>query len=269
MRPIVIVCLLFTWPLIISAQTTLDTNPENVYSVSANLAKLEKSGYKYYTMDVPGKQCRLYNLDHSPFRTFNLVIPEGYDLYDIQQVSEHLFNSDDLVEIVYISYRYNETETGWWYYTYETSLVNENGEVLLNIPGAGHTEVFDLGEDGKKFLVWIYNYSVYPYIIHTNVYNLPEQSQTTKAISLSEESQLLGNPYPNPTSGNFTVPLNLAIPKGYLNIHNLQGGILRKIEVSGLENNIVVPTDGLGPGTYMINIHATTGVSSSKKLIIN
>ena len=251
------------------AQTTIDPTPDNVFAVSVNIAKLEKSGYKYYSMDVPAKQCRIYNLNNSLFKTFNLVVPEGYDLFDIQQVSEHLFNDDDLVEIVYISYQYNETETGWWYYTYETSIVNENGVVILNVPGAGNTEVFDLGEDGKKFLVWIYDYSVYPYIIHTNVYNLPEQPQTTKASSLAEEPELLGNPYPNPTSVNFSVPLNLSNSGGHLNMHNMQGGLVKRISITGQENNIVLPTDGLAPGTYLINIQTPTDISTAKKIVIN
>ncbi len=253
----------------IHAQTAINSTPDNVYAVSVNVAKLEKSGFKYYSMDVPAKQCRIYNLNYSLFKTFNLVVPEGYDLFDIQQVSEHLFNTDDLVEIAYISYRYNETETGWWYYTYETSIVNENGDVILNVPGAGNTEVFDMGEYGKKLLVWIYDYSVYPYIIHTNVYNLPEQSQTTKSTSLTKDPQLIGDPFPNPTSVSFSVPLNLSNSEGHLNIHNMQGGLVKKINITGNENNINLPTEGLIPGTYLINVQTPTEISAAKKIVIN
>ena len=230
MRSIITTVLIIAFPFLLNAQFPVT---ENVYSVSANVAKLEKSGYKYYTMDIPLKQCRIYNLDHSLFKTFNLTVPEGYDLYDIQQVSEHLFNNDDLVEIVAISYRYNETETGWWYYAYEVSIVNENGNEILNVPGAGHTMVFDMGDDGKKLLVWIYDYSVYPYVIHTNVYDLPESSQTNKSVTISESPEVLGNPFPNPASGNLSIPLNLTGQGGNLHLHDMQGGFIRSIEVTG------------------------------------
>ena len=265
MRSILAIVPIFFFSFCLHAQFTLD----KVYSVSANITKLEKSGYKYYTMDVPLKQCRIYNLDHTLFKTFNLTVPEGYDLFDIQQVSEHLFNDDDLVEIVAISYRYNETETGWWYYTYEISVVNENGHVILNIPGAGHTMVFDLGEEGKKFLVWIYDYSVYPYIIHTNVYDLPDQSQTTKSATISEQPEILGNPFPNPASGNFTIPLNLAVPGGNLNLLNMQGGFIKSFRVTGQEKNIVLPAGDLAPGTYIINLQTPNKISQARKVVID
>jgi len=266
MKTIIITILICSVSFFLHAQPILD----NVYSVSANIAELEKSGYKYYTMDVSLKQCQIYNLDHSVFKTFNLTLPTGYDLYDIQQVSEHLFNDDDLVEIVAISYHYNETETGWWYYTYETIVVNENGQVILKVPGAGHTEVVDLGEDGKKFLVWIYDNSVYPYIIHTNVYDLPEQqSQTTKSEILAVQPELLGNPYPNPASGSFSVPLNHTGPGGNLNLHNMQGGFIRSFNITGQEKNIMLPAEDLAPGTYIINLQSPCKVSRAKKVVIN
>ena len=265
MRLFVVFALVCIFPVFLNAQIMLD----NVYSVSANIAMLEKSGYKYYTMDVPMKQCRIYNPDHSLFKTFNLSVPEGYDLYDIQQVSEHLFNDDDLVEIVAISYRYNETETGWWYYTYETSIVNETGQVILKIPGAGHTMVFDLGEDGKKLLVWIYDYSVYPYIIHTNVYDLPEQSQAMKSATIWDQSEILGSPFPNPASGNFTVPLYLTAPGGNLNLLNMQGGFIKSFRVTGQEKNIVLPAGDLAPGTYIINLQTPGKISQARKVVIN
>jgi hypothetical protein len=62
------------------AQPSLET----VYSVSTNICRLEKAGDKYYAMDLANKQCRVYNLDHSLYRTINLTVPEGYYLFDIQ-----------------------------------------------------------------------------------------------------------------------------------------------------------------------------------------
>ncbi len=65
--------------LLINAQVTL----ENTYNTSATITRLENSGYKYYAMDVAASQCRLYNMNHSIYKTINLSVPGGQYLYDI------------------------------------------------------------------------------------------------------------------------------------------------------------------------------------------
>ncbi|GAI93749.1 unnamed protein product, partial [marine sediment metagenome] len=75
--------LMLTAGMVLFAQPSLET----VYSVSTNICSLEKAGDKYYAMDIANKQCRLYNMDHSLFLTINLTVPEGYYLFDIQQIS--------------------------------------------------------------------------------------------------------------------------------------------------------------------------------------
>ena len=92
---------------------------EKTYSESANICYLESKGQVYFTLDVINKQCLLYTMDHTLIKSISLPTPEGYYLADIQYVSEHLFNSDDLVELVYIYSKYVPT-TGSYYYTFET-----------------------------------------------------------------------------------------------------------------------------------------------------
>ena len=75
---------------------------EMTYTESANICYLESKGQVYFTMDVINKQCLIYTMDHSFYKSIDLPTPEGYYLSDIQYVSENLFNSDDLVELVYI-----------------------------------------------------------------------------------------------------------------------------------------------------------------------
>lgn len=246
-------------------------NLENVYSVSANIIQLEKSGFKYYSMDVPNKQSRIYNMDHSIFKIFNLTVPDGYYLYNIQFVSEYLFNSDDLVELVYTYSKYNETETGYWWYDYETRIVNENGIELLKVPGAGFTDVLETGNNGRKFLVWVYDYSVFPAIIHTNVYSLPDQISSAKALSEDSPFIGIGNPYPNPTKGLFAVPVFLPDPntQGILNLYDIKGNLVKSLPVSGSSEIIKIPSGVLMPGTYMLNLNTGSEQSVNKKVIIN
>src|SRR5210317_1798820 len=69
--------------IFLQAQVTL----EKTYNYSGTLTAIDSNEYKYFVMDVPMKQCRIYNEDHSLFKTINLTVPEGYFLYDIKFVS--------------------------------------------------------------------------------------------------------------------------------------------------------------------------------------
>lgn len=53
---------------------------ETTYSSSATICKLENTGEVYYLMDVLNKQCRIYNMEHSLYKTIALPIPDGYYL---------------------------------------------------------------------------------------------------------------------------------------------------------------------------------------------
>lgn len=249
-----------------NAQISLET----VYSVSANIIELEKSGFKYYTMDILNKQSRIYNMDHSIFKIIDLVVPDGYYLYNVQFVSEHLFNSDDLVELVYIYSMYNEVETGYWWYTYETRIINENGTELLKIPGAGYTDVLDAGDDGRKFLVWIYDYSVLPTITHTNVYSFPDSISSTKSLTGNSGEINLGNPFPNPSSGQISIPVSVPYPNtpGILNLYDINGTLVKSLVVSGSDEILTIPPGTLMPGTYMINFNSGMEQSTPKKVVV-
>ena len=59
----IIICLAIT----VSGQLTL----EQTYNYSVGVVKLETFGYKYFLMDVPNSQCRIYNMDHSLFKSIN------------------------------------------------------------------------------------------------------------------------------------------------------------------------------------------------------
>ena len=85
----------------INAQIAL----EHTYSFSGTLTEIADSEYKYFVQDVPLNQCRIYNEDHTLFKTVNLSIPGGYYLNDTKFVTKHLFNADDYVEVLYLYYK--------------------------------------------------------------------------------------------------------------------------------------------------------------------
>ena len=255
--------LMLTAGMVLFAQPSLET----VYSVSTNICTLEKAGDKYYAMDIANKQCRVYNLDHSLFLTINLTVPEGYYLFDIQQISQHIFNQDDLVEFVYIYSRFNQTETSW-YYDYETRVINENGTEILKIPGAGHTQVSSTQDGSRKFLVYIYDFYVIPATTQTQVYSLP--GVPLKSETVQGSAYRLRNPYPNPASGMINIPVNLpqGVNKGYLQIYNISGQLIDLREIKKSDESILIPGGSLLPGSYIYNISGKGQKSESKKITI-
>lgn len=87
------------------AQVTL----EQTYNYSTSVVKLETLGYKYYLMDVPSGQCRIYNLDHSLLKTINCSVPSGFYLSDVKFISEKLFDNDNGIELLCSYYKYNNS----------------------------------------------------------------------------------------------------------------------------------------------------------------
>jgi hypothetical protein len=240
---------------------------EHIYSESANICHLDSQGEIYYSMDVINKQCLIYKMDHSLYKSIPIPVPEGYYLEDIQYLSEHLFNNDDLVELVYIYSKYVPTETSY-YFTYETKLINENGTVLLTVPGAGFTQVIETLADGTKFMVYEYNFSVIPYRTFTHVYSLPESP--VKSAEYEVPAIGTGKVYPNPAGREAVIPLQLPeeFGTGLLELYGPNGVIIMSRPFSATAGHVTVPTHQLAPGTYFYQLHAGGIKSTPEKLVV-
>ncbi len=238
---------------------------EHTFSESAGIISLENLGEIYYSMDVVNKRCYIYDMDHTLLKSISLTTPTGYYLVDIQHISEKLFNQDDLIELVYIYSKYN---TEFYYYTFETRLINENGTDVISIPtGSGYTSVVETSGQGKKFLVYEYDYSVIPYETSTHVYSLPEA--TTKAVSHSL-TQLQGAAYPNPANRLINIPVSLpnGVSSGTLDLMDMNGRKVLSYPVSQAKGNVVLPTSQLKSGTYLYQINTIESVSEIRKIVV-
>lgn len=242
-------------------------NLEYTYPVSASICCLEKSGDKYFTMDVAGKQCKIFNLDHSIYKTINLEVPADYYLYNIQYVTENTFNLDDLVELAYIYSKYNPTESSY-YYSYETRVINENGEQILKIPGAGHTDILLTENSGRKFMAYVYDFFQVPATTQTKVYSLPDQPLKSGPV---RNQYRLRNPFPNPSGGMVNIPVKLPpdVDKGELILHNIHGQEVMRQVINGEEEILLLPGGTLIPGTYVYIIKSRKGESEGQKVTIH
>ena len=126
-------------------------NLESTYNYSGSYTNLRSSGDKFFIMDVASSQCRIYNMDHSLFKTINCTVPSGYFLADIKFVSENLFNADSKIELAYTYYKYVSTSTSY-YYIYGAKVITEAGTVLQPIDDAQYLYVNKTGDTEYKLL---------------------------------------------------------------------------------------------------------------------
>lgn len=242
---------------------------EHTYNgVSAAYIKLPVAGYKYYIMDVANKQCRLYNNDHTLWKTVNLSIPANYYLCDIQYVTEDLFNADDLIELLYVSYNYN---TSLAYYTYDTRIINENGTTLYSMPGAGYSYIYP-AENGSKLFVWVYDYSLSPYTVNTLVYSIPGKLNTLMTESATNEfKSTWRSAYPNPATGEVTIPYDLPsdVKQAELKLFSMNGILIKSFTIDHTFDSILVKTTELPGGIYVYRIESATYNSESLKLMVS
>ena len=241
--------------------------PEHTYiGVSAAYVNLPVAGYKYYVMDVPNSQCKLYNNDHTLWKTVKLSIPANYYLCDIQFVSENLFNTDNSIEMLYVSCIYN---TSLAYYTYDTRIASESGTLLLSVPSGGYSYIYP-AQTGSKLLVWEYDFSVFPEKVNTKVYSIPGQAATSINESPAINQFSLRNAYPNPTSGTVTIPYYLPanVNKAELKVYNVNGNLVKSFVVDHTFDNIVMQTNDMADGMYFYRIEAGEFKSETYKLSV-
>lgn len=255
-------CLAFA----IDAQISL----QHKYDYSTGVVKLETLGYKYFLMDVPMSQCRIYNMDHSLFKTINCALPANNYLADIKYVSQNLFDSDSDIELVYTYYEYIVTTTDpYYYYQYKSRVINENGSNMLDINGARFIYVYKTGENENKLFAFCYDYSVWPEVIWTNVYSLPGVWVSAETMAYTQPDMKL-NAFPNPASDmirlTYELPENIRIAK--LSLVDSNGRLVRDFTVDDHSDHLELNVSDFSPGVYYYNIEYNNLRSSSKKIVI-
>lgn len=241
---------------------------EHTYNYSATIVKLESMGYKYYLMDVPKAQCRIYNIDHSLLKTINCPVPQDYFLADIKLVSENLFNSDASVELACTYYKYVPTQTTY-YYMYGTRIINEAGSILLNIDGARYIYINKAGDNLYKLFTYCYDYSVFPEKVWTNIYSVPGVPVVAQAFSAGRED-LWAKAFPNPAAEfvKITYQLPEKIDKGTLRLFDSSGRQVNQFIVDHHSDHLDLDINELSQGVYHYFIEYENSRTPSGKLVV-
>jgi hypothetical protein len=241
---------------------------QKTYNYSTTVVKLETLGYKYYLMDVPANQVRIYNMDHSLFKTINCTVPNGYYLADVKYVSQNLFNTDSQIELVYTYYKYVSTSSSY-YYIYGAKVITENGTVLQPIDNAQYIYVNKTGETEYKLFAYCFDYSVFPEKVWTNIYSITGSLVSALNISGSQPDNFL-NAYPNPATDIIRVDYALPddIKSARLNILDSSGKTVKNFLVDGHSDHLALNVNDLSSGIYHYYIEYDNSRTTSKKLIV-
>jgi len=245
-----------------SAQVTL----EKKYDYSTSVVDFETLGYKYYLMDVPLAQCRIYNLDHSLFKTINCNVPANFYLYDVKFLSETLFDNDAGIELLCTFYRYNASPE---YYEYDSKIINEDGSQLTFIDGALYNYINKTGENTYKLFSYCYDFSVWPEKVWTNIYSLPG-TPVVSAFLENENSNFNLKGFPNPTSGQLKVAYNLPpeVTTGTLLLFDNNGKQVNRFVIDNHTDHLLLNVSDYKSGVYHYFVEYGNKRSPSQKLVV-
>ena len=236
---------------------------ENTYMYSASVSEISDNEYSYFLMDVPQQQCRLYTTNHTLYKTINLPVPQDYYASDIKFVTKHLFNADDKIELLCIYEKYVTTESGY-YVQYALSVLNEDGDQLLNLPNGGWAEINQV-ESATKLLAYSYVYNPAGYYdVITSVYGLGGSSSVINSVNQQE-----GLVFPNPASDYIMIDTQ-SLPQindGEFSLFTIAGQkILTRPINSG--QNFSLPVNKLSAGSYIYTIKSKNNLIQSNTIII-
>lgn len=252
----IIVILLFFG--VASAQFAL----EKVYDHSLASTRINASEYKYFLMDVAKSECRIYNLDHTLFKTISISLPTDYYLNDIKFVTQNLFNSDSNIELWFSAYNWVPVGSDG-YYRYISRVIDETGKELTSIPNGVYAYIIRSGEEQYKMAVYAYDNSFWPGSVKTHIFSIPG-TQTAAHYALAK----LADPFPNPTGGVINLPLPAGENSGKLQVFSVTGHLITETILTG-QPVFRLNASGWAPGTYTYRIVGNSTVSEVKKFIVH
>jgi hypothetical protein len=247
---------------VLNAQVTLDKK----YDFSTSVVKFETLGYKYYLMDVPLGQCRIYNTDHSLFKTISCNVPSGFYLSDIQFLSENLFDTDAGIELLCTYYKYNSSKD---YYEYDSKIINDDGSQITFIDGALYNYVNKTGENEYKLFSYCYDFSVSPEKVWTNIYSLPGSPVVIAAFN-PKNPEISLNAFPNPATNSLKVAYSLPenVTQATLHLIDNTGRQVEQFIVDNHTDHLMLNVSRYQSGVYHYFIEYGNTKTPAKKLVV-
>lgn len=226
------------------------------------IINFEVSGQQYVKVNEWGKLISIYNLNHSLVKNISYAgFPQSANNEStILYLSQLLFNTDSLIEFMYIAGN-----------PAATSIYSENGVLIFTDPGVPSINI-NVPENQYP----IYNTSLGTKMIlsyadgHSNVFGL--SGTLTTAIDRTSHSFTanIGNAYPNPTNQSTTIEYKLPdnINHGEIIFYDLQGTEIKRFKVDKTFNSLLISTSDIPAGTYYYQMQTSGNASAGKKLVV-
>lgn len=239
----------------------------NTYDEAVYVTNIEDEGYKYYGIDFESNQCLIYNLDHTLWKSIDIVTPENSYIDEIAYVSSKLFNNDNNIELLVVFNEYIVTSDTSGYFLYTTKVINENGVTFLDVPGGGYSIVYKIEENEANLLIYVYDFSTIPVSVSTSIYSIPGVPYSVNEI---DSGIRLKNAFPNPANSFITIPyeLNQTSENASIIIYNELGIEMYRRNIVPKSNNLRLNTRQFPKGVYFYQIETNGYSSPSKKIIV-
>lgn len=222
---------------------------ENIYDNGAvSRVKLENSGEKYYLFDESSGNAKVYNSDHTLWKTIDLIPANNATVSSIHHLSEDKIITDNQIEVIY-SYTFSNGAIS-------SKIINEDGTVLLTITNSSIVYVSEIEELDNKIMAL----RIATPII-TRVYGVSE------IVSIEENNiEEKVSIYPNPTTDYVTISKTANRQFDKLIIQTINGKEALTINNPSVDDRIDLSI--IQSGIYFLTAYKDSKTVFVKKLII-
>lgn len=210
---------------------------------------LESSGEKYYRLDGID-QLRLFNSDHSPWKTITLPTPGimNHDI-SIEHLSDNILNKDNQIEVIYASYGHSGGDY-YWVIANEHGIIKASlrgGLVLNEIPGLPD-KLFEYNHVSESI----------------SVYSLP---LTGEALSVEGRDPARAvSIYPNPVSSGAIHVASRAARLDRLSIQTVGGQTV--VNLDNYTSDTPIDISSLREGVYIITGQQDSELWFSERFVV-
>ena len=260
------------------AQITLDHTFSYVSQFySGQVIVFSSNGTKIMMNDTGTNQVKLYNTDYTLWKTINIpAAPTGYKWYGaVSTISDNLFNSDILVELVVTYSKYDGTTIP--YYFYKSHIINETGTVILDLGNVNGVQVHDIDGSYKLYAEhWNFDTGAIQTTYTYDIYSLPGTMPCGQCGSLGvertagENRESLSGAVPNPNAGDATInyQLPVGVAQGTITIYNTGGQVMKTYLVGNNFTSINISSANLPSGVYYYNLSGPGITPMGNKMVV-
>lgn len=274
MKTFLLISALFVATLRMNAQIALEQTYPRLM-----VHKLDVSGVKYLVDSSTNTSfnLKLYNTNHTLFKSINFANPYPNFSHVIQYITENLFDMDAEVEFA-VTFTNAPTSQRF-------AIFNEDGSILFNknnaaLWGTGTSPLANgpyLGiiptTDGTKMILQIFNPT------SSKVYSLPGTVPCwecnggytgNRETSPAELQQANSKMFPNPSSGQSQIDYDLPIgcKTATLTVFSVDGKPIKSFTITSDFDSILLSNDDLPSGNYFYQIETPNKMFEGKQFEI-